>query len=90
MISLLLISQTLLNYMAAPQVEKTKPLTVRLSTRELEVLKFLAEGLSNKEIALALHLSPNTVKTHVRSLMNKLGVDHRLQVVVLALRHNLI
>ncbi len=76
--------------MAAPQVERTTPLNVHLSTRELEVLKFLAEGLSNREIAIALHLSPNTIKTHVRSLMNKLGVDHRLQAVVLALRHNLI
>jgi DNA-binding NarL/FixJ family response regulator len=63
---------------------------VRFSSRELEVLRFLVEGYSNKQIAIALQLSPNTIKTHIRSLMNKLGVNHRLQIVVLALRHNLV
>lgn len=71
-------------------VDKPQPLNVCLSPRELEVLKLLVEGCSNKEIAIALYLSPNTIKTHVRSILNKLGVDHRLQAVILALRHNLI
>ncbi|MBW4475259.1 MAG: response regulator transcription factor [Stenomitos rutilans HA7619-LM2] len=62
----------------------------RLSSRELEILKLLVEGRSNPAIATTLHLSPNTVKTHVRSIMNKLGVDCRIQVAVVALRLGLI
>ncbi len=70
--------------------EGSQLFNIRFSSRELEVLRFLVEGYSNKQIAATLHLSPNTIKTHVRSLMNKLGVNHRLQIVVLALRHNLV
>jgi two-component system, NarL family, response regulator LiaR len=61
-----------------------------LSKRELEVLNLIVEGYSNPEIARMLYLSPNTIKTHVRSIFNKLGVEHRIQAVVIALRHGLI
>lgn len=61
-----------------------------LSSRELEVLKLMVEGQSNPEIAATLHLSLNTVKTHVRSILNKFGVDHRIQAAVCALRQGLI
>ena len=72
------------------KVDRSHILNIRFSQRELEVLRLLVEGCSNKEIATALNLSPNTIKTHIRSLMNKLGVEHRLQIVILVLRHNLI
>ncbi|MBD2058002.1 response regulator transcription factor [Oculatella sp. FACHB-28] len=62
----------------------------KLSVRELEVLKLMAEGRSNSEIAAHLYLSHNTVKTHVRGIFNKLGVDHRVQAAVAALRQGLI
>lgn len=62
----------------------------RLSDRELQVLNLLAEGQSNPEIASTLCLSRNTVKTHVRNILNKLGVDHRIQAVVIAFRHGLV
>jgi DNA-binding NarL/FixJ family response regulator len=62
----------------------------RLSSRELEVLRLIVEGHSNPKIAKSLHLSPNTVKTHVRSLMNKLGVDRRIQLVTAAIMFNLL
>lgn len=62
----------------------------QLSQRELEVLKLMVEGQSNPEIAAALYLSPNTVKTHVRGIMNKLAVDDRVQVAVIALRSGLV
>ncbi|MBD1998338.1 response regulator transcription factor [Leptolyngbya sp. FACHB-541] len=62
----------------------------KLSVRELEVLKLMAEGQSNSEIAAHLYLSHNTVKTHVRGIFNKLGVDHRVQAAVAALRQGLI
>ncbi len=61
-----------------------------LSQRELEVLKLMVEGYSNPEIAAALYLSPNTIKTHVRGIMNKLSVDDRVQAAVVALRSGLV
>lgn len=61
-----------------------------LSEREMEVLELIVEGKSNPQIAKALHLSPNTIKTHVRSIMNKLAVNDRVQAAVLALRSGLV
>lgn len=61
-----------------------------LSQRELEVLKLIVEGYSNPEIASKLFLSANTVKTHVRGIMNKLAVDDRVQAAVVALRSGLV
>jgi two-component system, NarL family, response regulator LiaR len=60
-----------------------------LSDREREVLRLLIEGQSNTEIAIALHLSPSTIKTHIKNIMDKFGVDHRVQVAVFALRNGL-
>jgi DNA-binding NarL/FixJ family response regulator len=59
-----------------------------LSPREKEVLALVAEGYSNKAIAEALFVSPNTVKTHVASLFNKLGADSRVQLATLAARQD--
>ncbi len=61
-----------------------------LSERELEVLKLIVEGKSNNEIADELYLSTNTIKTHVRGIMNKLAVDDRVQAAVVALRSGLV
>lgn len=61
-----------------------------LSERESEVLKLMVEGYSNPQIAQQLYLSPNTVKTHVRGIMNKLAVDDRVQAAVKALREGLV
>lgn len=55
-----------------------------LSERELEVLHELAAGRSNKEIATRLHVSPNTVKTHVARLFEKLGARRRTEAIRLA------
>jgi two-component system, NarL family, response regulator LiaR len=62
----------------------------QLSQRELEVLHLMVQGKSNPEIAGELYLSPNTVKTHVRGIMNKLAVDDRVQAAVVALRAGLV
>ena len=61
-----------------------------LSEREMEVLKLIVEGYSNPEIDKILYLSPNTVKTHVRGIMNKLAVDDCVQAAVIALRSGII
>lgn len=61
-----------------------------LSRREQEVLKLMIEGMSNPEIARRMYLSPSTIKTHVRGILNKLGVNHRLQAAVVAVRRGLV
>lgn len=63
------------------------PQNLTLSARELEVLTLIVEGRSNPEIARMLYLSENTIKTHVRGILNKLGVSDRLQAAVLAVRY---
>jgi len=72
-----------------------RPLTERspkdaLSARELELLKYLAEGYTNKEIARAMVLAEDTVKKAVQTLIAKLGATDRTHAVVLALRSDLI
>jgi two-component system, NarL family, nitrate/nitrite response regulator NarL len=61
-----------------------------LTPRELEVLRHLAEGLSNKAIAKVLGISENTVKFHVNALLEKFGVGSRTEVVIRAIQHGLV
>jgi DNA-binding NarL/FixJ family response regulator len=63
---------------------KGKPI---LTTREEEILHFLAEGLSNRDIATALNLSEHTVKNHLFHVFNKLGVSSRMEAVVYSFNH---
>jgi two-component system, NarL family, response regulator LiaR len=64
--------------------------TEALTPREADVLRHLALGLSNKEIASALALSDETVKTHVGNVLSKLQVENRAQAVVQALKRGLV
>ena len=61
-----------------------------LTRREMEVLKALGRGLSNKEIAQSLHISVDTERKHMMSILSKLGVRSRLQALVFAVRHGII
>lgn len=65
-------------------------LTEPLSERETEVLRQLAHGRTNREIADALHISEDTVKTHVGNILSKLQLAHRTQAVIYALKQGLL
>jgi DNA-binding NarL/FixJ family response regulator len=69
-----------------PQDRERLQLAAHLTEREADILAALAEGLSNAEIAGRTWLSPETVKTHVKSILLKLGVRDRTQAVVWAYR----
>jgi DNA-binding NarL/FixJ family response regulator len=61
-----------------------------LTTRELEVLRLLAKGLSNREVGQQLGISENTVRIHVSRILDKLGAADRTQAVLLALERGLV
>jgi len=63
--------------------------TPRVSARELEVLELVAHGLNNREIAKRLFISENTVKNHVRNILEKLQLHSRIEAVMYAVREQL-
>jgi DNA-binding CsgD family transcriptional regulator/N-acetylneuraminic acid mutarotase len=64
--------------------------TESLSEREIEILKLVATGVSNKEIAAALQISPNTVKVHMRNIFAKIGVVSRTEATLYALKNSIV
>ena len=62
----------------------------KLTDREMEVLRYVAQGLSNKEIAKALFISENTVKNHIRNILEKLHLHSRMEAVIYAVREKLL
>ena len=70
--------------MAPAPPSPTSPLAEPLSGRELEVLRLLASGASNKEIAAALVIAEGTAKNHITSILAKLGVRDRTQAALRA------
>jgi len=70
--------------------ERPAPPVEELTPRELEVLRAMAQGLSNREIAAKLFISEKTVKTHVSNILHKLNVSDRTQAVIYALKHKLV
>jgi DNA-binding NarL/FixJ family response regulator len=70
--------------------EKASGPGLRLTERELDVLRLVAQGHSNKEIAARLYISENTVKNHVRNMLEKLQLHSRMEAVMYAVRENLL
>ena len=62
----------------------------KLTDRELQVLKLVAQGMSNREVAETLFISENTVKNHVRNILEKLHLHSRMEAVVYAVREKLL
>lgn len=77
------IAQMLVNALRAPR-------SVRLTDREREILRLLADGLSNRAIAARLHITERTVKYHVSEILGRLGAESRAQAVAIAQRRGLL
>ena len=78
----------ILNEKIAQENEKVED--EKLTRREIEVLKLLAEGLFNKEIAYKLSISEKTVKNHVSNIFKKIGVFDRTQAAIYAIKNNIV
>src|SRR3989454_5401625 len=78
------------NTLAKQADEKPRLQAPRLTTRELEVLKLVAQGMSNRDVAEALFIAENTVKNHVRNILEKLQLHSRMEAVVYAVREKIL
>jgi two-component system, NarL family, nitrate/nitrite response regulator NarL len=74
---------------ALARESRREPVEARLTARELDVLRLIEEGRSNKEIARALSVELSTVKNHVHNILEKLNVDSRTEAAARARRHDL-
>lgn len=79
----------LLNQVASSQTQPASLLTEKLTEREMDVLRLIAKGFNNGEIANRLHLSEGTVRNHVSAILGKLGVSDRTQAALIAIQHGL-
>lgn len=73
-----------------PDPDQYEPTPDILTERELEVLRLVTHGSSNQEISVQLNITLKTVKAHVSSILQKLGVENRVQAALYALRHHLV
>jgi two-component system NarL family response regulator len=72
----------------SPEIADT--IRSELSDREIEVLKLIANGTDNAQIAAELHISPKTVKNHISNILMKLQIDNRIQAAVYAVRSGIV
>ena len=81
-------SKLLTEFAAISKATEERP--QRLTEREMEVLKLVAQGLNNRDIAKKLYISENTVKNHIRNILEKLHLHSRMEAVVYAVREKMI
>ncbi len=79
----------LIQQVATPQTKPVSALTSKLTEREVDVLRLVARGLNNADIAEQLHLSEGTVRNYISTILDKLDVRDRTQAAVIALQHGL-
>jgi DNA-binding NarL/FixJ family response regulator len=72
--------------MSGPYIIDADDHFIPLSQREMEILQFVTDGLSNKQIAVKLNISQQTVKNHMTSILKKLNVEDRTQAAINAIR----
>jgi len=84
------IATQLIRRMRQPAQTESPVTGVELTDREQQILKLIAQGMDNPEIAQTLHLSQHTVKNHVSSILIKLQVENRIQAAVRAVRQGLV
>ena len=70
--------------------DAAETIRAELSDRELEVLRLIANGKDNSQIAAALHISPKTVKNHISNILMKLQIENRIQAAVYAVRSGIV
>jgi NarL family two-component system response regulator LiaR len=75
---------------SSPHSEMEKSIRAELSDREIQVLKLIANGKDNAQIAADLHISPKTVKNHISNILMKLQIDNRIQAAVYAVRSGIV
>ena len=85
-------SKLLTEFAAISKASNDRPAmaTPRLTDREMEVLRLVAQGLNNRDIAKQLFISENTVKNHIRNILEKLHLHSRMEAVVYAVREKMI
>lgn len=83
------IAGKVLGQLSSNQTQPATMITNKLTDRELEILRLIAQGLSNLDISKRLFLSEGTVRNHVSAILAKLGVPDRTQAAVIAIRHGL-
>lgn len=80
----------ILSEFAKPEKVEPSPAVEPLSQRELDVLRLLSTGASNKEIAAKLFISENTVRNHIRNILDKLHLSNRVQAAAYAVRQGIV
>jgi DNA-binding NarL/FixJ family response regulator len=83
------IASKLLLRVASNQSQPATQITNKLTEREIDVLRLIAQGLSNSDIAKRIYLSEGTVRNHVSAILSKLNLADRTQAAVLAIQHGL-
>jgi two-component system response regulator DegU len=86
----ILADQVLRQFQEMSRQNETRSVISSLTRREIEILDYKAQGMLNKQIAVQLGISEQTIKNHVTSILRKLNANARTEAVILALRKGLI
>lgn len=84
------ITRKLMEQVSQSQNQTQETASQELTERELDVIRLVATGRNNREIAQQLFISEKTVKTHISNLLGKLNLEHRTQLAIYAIKHNLV
>ena len=84
------VTRKLMDQVSRPAPPKSEALPAEITSREMDVIRLVAMGRSNKEIAAELVISEKTVKTHMSNILSKLGLEDRTQLAIYAIKYNLV